>query len=104
MNEISATSLDRLKRYGVLEQQTQVSTQHSNSSENLTTEPVKDVFDAQSLEPAKNIKTIGAVALITYLIGVATAKGKLNPLDALKGLYELGEKGINKFFNLFKKS
>lgn len=109
MSELSATSVDRLTRYGILDGEVTPSSNPLPAVDidgaSLPKEPQSDVFSPQTLEnPSEKIKTYGAIALLTYLAGVACSKGKLNPLDGIKGIYDVVSGLVTKFFGLFKKS
>jgi len=105
MSELSATSVDRLTRYGILDGAQNVQQRNVTDSAVLNNEPTADVLDLQNVQQQNGkLKTYGAIALLTYLTGVACSKGKLNPLDGLSSIYDVLAAGVTKFLKLFKRS
>ncbi len=104
MSDLSATSVDRLTRYGILDG-TVAAPATPKTDMIKPAAPEVDVLDLQKAQdPNDKLKTYGAIALLTYLTGVACSKGKLNPLDGIYGIYDVLAKGSTKFLKIFKKS
>lgn len=112
MSDFNAASIDRLMRYGILDKESKpthgvdslipqtVSTPNQRELQNDEyTSLTSDVFPINS-----KIKTYGAIGLLTYILGVITSKGKLNPIDGLKGLFGVAKSLLLGFCKIFKKS
>ena len=109
MSELSPIYMDLLVKHGVLENAPKV---HIDSNHAMTSLSPKDSYEKISndtLSPRKfdsfyEVKKYGAIALLTYLVGVACSKGRLNPIDGVKGIYNVLVAGISKFAKIFKKA
>ena len=106
MNEFNSTTIDRLTRYGVLDSEFQPPTivKEKPQTPQAIQPQENDVF-ACSLNPQNSkLKTYGAVGLLTYLLGIACSKGKLNPIDGAKGIFNVCKNMLLGFCKIFKKS
>ena len=109
MNEFNTTAIDRLRRYGVLDTEPQIP---GNQTEVITQNTIpqhaqtetKDQFIHTETQPPNKIKTYCAIGLLTYLLGVACSKGKLNPIEGAKGIFNMIKSVLSSFCNIFKKS
>lgn len=101
MSELSLTCLDRLTRYGVLNELPQVQTNAFKPQDMNTQE--SDKFDSER-KKTPSWKTYATIGLITYLVGVLCSKGRLNIIDCAKGTYEFLVRLGSNICKLFKKS
>ena len=108
MTDISVAAIDRLQRYGIIESEGDSYLNRAFASANniqATTNNQQDTFNQQVASTSvSQVKTYGAIALLTYLTGVVCSKGKVNPIDCAKGIYEVCAKAFNGFCKIFKKS
>lgn len=106
MSEFNTATIDRLTRYGVLDSEFQPPTivKETPQTPQAIQPQQNDVF-AYSLNPQNSkLKTYGAIGLLTYLLGIACSKGKLNPIDGAKGIFNVTKNILVSFANIFKKS
>ena len=113
MNDLSPIYLDLLAKHGVLENAPKVhitpkpATVLSNidgtvQPQQNTTNAI-DTFSPRNTDPLYNVKAYGAIGLLVYLTGVVCSKGKLNPIDGAKGIYNILASAVSKFGKIFKK-
>ena len=106
MNEFNSATINRLTKYGVLDSEFQppVIVKEKPQTSQVIQPQQNDMF-SHSLSPQNSkLKTYGAIGLLTYLFGIACSKGKLNPIDGIKGIYNFGKNLLVGFCNIFKKS
>ncbi len=76
--------------------------QRMMNNEELANPQIESKSDGSST--ISTIKNIGAAALVTYLLGFICSKGKKNPIDGMKAIFNLGSTVVSKFAKIFKKS
>lgn len=78
----------------------------------LQQQPIVDSYNPAKLMKEKNsegsiiykLKTIGASALALYILGFICSKGKKNPIDGIKGIYNVCASVVKWIGKIFKKS
>lgn len=76
----------------------------------LKQQPIADSYNPAALmkeeAPEKTglWRKIGVAALGTYILGFICSKGKKNPVEGLKAIYNLGAGAVKKIGKIFKKS
>lgn len=112
MNDLSPIYLDLLAKHGVLENAPQVHispkldtvpSKQNNPTQQTKSAPAMDTFSRKTTDPLYNIKSYGAIGLLVYLTGIVCSKGKLNPIDGAKGIYNVLASAVSKFCKIFKK-
>lgn len=75
----------------------------------LPGQPIVDQYNPQNMmaEPKESFwnkaKTVGAIALGTYILGFICSKGKKNPIDGMKAIYNVVSWPVKQIFNFIKK-
>ena len=112
MNDLSPIYLDLLAKHGVLENAPQVHispkpdtilSNPNGSAQQTQSTTAMDTFSRKNTDPLYNIKAYGSIGLLVYLAGVVCSKGKLNPLEGIKSLYNVLSSSVSKFCKIFKK-
>ena len=119
-------SLDRLTRLGILPcdaysfitgEPSGTSTQHSvdmsgvKPGNKLSGQPIIDQYNPQKMMNDaqggsslwEKAKTVGAIALGTYILGLICSKGKKNPIEGMKAIGKVISWPFKKIINFIKK-
>ncbi len=111
---ITGTPSAYLKQCGYYPQEQSISATDmaANPLPPLQQQPIADSYNPAKLMSEKNsdssvmhkLKTIGASALALYILGFICSKGKKNPIDGIKGIYNVCASVVKWIGKIFKKS